>query len=224
MRYRQTLSRFVKTHKDKAAIIFSCIALISSFGTTVVEFCVPTNQLTMVVSVPNYGDNEEAFTVSREDGKLRLDPSLHLSFINGSPNNILIKFIELVSPLPGSIRGKAESFCESSSTFSMQMDTFAFSNGDSRKAAPFAIAPGEVTPIQIKFAGIPDITKDINIKKGIPIGIHIEIFDFKGRHHDFCVRAFEITSADENSVTYDSELEDKGVAVLRFSRLWSTLH
>jgi hypothetical protein len=137
----------VGKNEDKFAIIFSFIALVSSFSKTVVEFCLPANQLTMIVSEPNQGTSEEnSFPISKDGDKFRLDPHLNISFISGSSNNILVKFIELQSPKLDGLGGKNADSCESDTTFNMQMDTFENSNGDEKKPPRSQSPPGKSYP------------------------------------------------------------------------------
>ncbi len=90
---------------------------------------------------------------------------------------------------------------------------------------PFQFPPGQIVSMRIMFEVIPDIRgHDTNIDKGVPICLNTELFDFKGRHHEFVTHVFQITKGDEQTTEYTSTMQDKGIVALRFSQPWSLLH
>lgn len=220
---------YVTNNKNKVALAFSTVALVASTGKAVVDFVLPVDYLSIVISAPGQGTPDEGnpFPISKDKNKkLRLDPELQISFINSSPSAVLIRSIKLFSPTLKPAEKLEGSTCDAATIYNMEMSTFKFADGQSRAAAPLSIPPGEIVSIQIQFAGIADIhSKDVNVAKGIPICVQLDIFDSKGRHHDFAVRAFDITEGDEAQSTFTYRFkENKGFAVVRYSPLWSMLH
>ena len=220
------LKNTVTSHKETFALAFSSIALIVSFGKEIAGFILPQENLVMVVSEPIPSEEEDSnpMSVTTQDGKLRLDPRLHISFINSSDSNVLVRSISLVSPKFESKAKVDGESCDSDNIYNMAMWKFQVNLSDSRRAVPFSVAPGQIVAVNVDFEGIPDIHKDVNVAIGIPLCIHIDTYDYKGRHHDFTIRAFDITDANEEKTTYVNRLKDKGLVVLAFSKLWSLLH
>jgi len=217
--------RTIAAQKEKFALIFSLVALLGSYGKGAIEFLWPTDQLIVIVSsdkTPN--EDRNPFPISKEKHTLRLDPRLPLSFINNSPNYILVKHVELTSPTLSAKR-VSKNRCDVDNFRNMEMFKFELSEAKSTDAAPFSVAPGQILSIRIAFAGIADIkSKEVDISKGIPICLHLELFDYKGRSHDFLTHVFDITGGDETQTSYNTRMEDKGIVALRFNQLWSILH
>ena len=228
----RTLIDYALANKDKVALAFSVVALVVSSSKTVVDFIVPVDLLSVVVSNPGEGtvDQGNPLSVTRtQEGKLRLDPELHLSFINSSPGTKLVRSVSLLSPVVRPPSKLGESSCEADNVQNMEMYKVKLFGGELRDAEPFAITTGEIVPIHFFFAGIPDIQSknatDVNVADGIPICIHLDIFDSKARRHEVSIRLFDVTKADENGVTFTSRFkEEKGLVIVRQSALWSMLH
>jgi hypothetical protein len=226
------LFRHITRHKDWFAVAFSSAALIFSGAKAVVDFVVPVDVLSVIISPPKVGSADEGnpLPISRgDDKKLRLDPELHVSFINSSPGTMLIRTIDLVSPVAKRTKSLDTNACQADVAHSMNMYKFRLSGGEERDAEPFAITTGDAVPMNIRFAGIADIESSaadgVNISRSIPICLEIEAFDQKARRHFFSVRIFDITSGSEVSTTYTNRLQDKnGLVAVRYSALWSIFH
>jgi len=188
----------------------------------VIDFFLPYTSLILVVNSDSTGAFN-AFPVTKENDKLRLDPTLKVAFINTGKDYILVKYIQLFVPMTPN--KNTSDRCNLEKTFDLQMISFKASDGTERTAEPFTITPREIIPTTINFAGIPDINgSGVKINNHIPICLHIEVLDIKGRHHDFYLYAFDITESSENRTTYVTTIEDNGVSVLRFSQFWNIIH
>ena len=211
--------------KENLALIASLAALAGSYGKPAWEFLMPSDQLIVILSSESSGNNNQ-FPVSRDkDTKtLRLDPQLPMAFINNSSNYILVNTVGLRSPQATATR-TGKDVCDVDKYWTLRMHKFEFSESESKDAAAFSIPPGQIVSMRIMFEGIPDIRgHDTNIDKGVPICLNTELFDFKGRHHEFVTHVFQITKGDEQTTEYTSTMQDKGIVALRFSQLWSLLH
>lgn len=228
----RALVDYALANKDKVALLISVVALVVSSSKTVVDFVVPVDLLSIVVSNPGEGTVAQGnpLAVTRgEDGKFRLDPELHLSFINSGPSTMLVRSVSLLSPVIRAPAKLSESSCEADNVQNMEMFKVKLFGGELRDAEPFAISAGEILPIHFFFAGIPDVhskkAADVNVANGIPICIHLDIFDSKARRHEVSIRLFDVTKADETGVTFTSRFkEEKGLVIVRQSSLWSMLH
>ena len=226
------LFRYITRHKDWFAVAFSSAALIFTGANAAVDFVVPVDLLSVIISPPKVGSADEGnpLPISRgDDKKLRLDPELHVSFINSSPGTMLIRTIDLVSPVVKPPKSLDTNACQTDAGYTMNMYKFRRSGGEERDAEPFAITTGDAVPMNIRFAGIADIESSaadgVNISRSIPICLEIEAFDQKARRYFFSVRIFEITSGNEESATYTHRLQDeKGLVVVRHSALWGMFH
>ena len=155
----------LKANKETVALVFSTIALIASFGKQAVDFVVPQDHLVIVVGEPLAKDdvNDNPLPVSKIDDKLRLDPRLHISFFNSGDSTVLIRSVSLVSPKFESKDLFEGESCESKDSFEMPMFAFQVNFGESKQAVPFSVAPGEIIPLSVDFAGIPDIQTDVSL-------------------------------------------------------------
>lgn len=211
--------------KENLALIASLAALVGSYGKPAWEFLMPADQLIVIVSSESDSDNNP-FPVSmdKDTKTLRLDPQLPMAFINNSSNYVLVNTVGLRSPQT-TATSTGKGVCDVDKYWTLRMHKFEFSDSENKNATAFSIPPGQIVSMRIMFESIPDIRgQDTNVDKGIPICLYTELFDFKGRHHEFVTHAFQITEGDEKTTKYTSTMEDKGIVTLRFSQLWSLLH
>ena len=166
-----SLKNTVTTHKETFALAFSSVALIVSFGKEISGFILPQENLVIVVSEPIPSEEEDSnpLPVTTQDGKLRLDPRLHISFINSSDANVLVSSISLVSPkFESKAKVEGES-CDSDSIYNMAMWKFQVNlYNDWRWIKSYIISivtsslPNHkkikelITNIEVENTGIPD--------------------------------------------------------------------